>query len=183
MLAPGEPLPDNEASPSSATSSGSSSATVGTASSSSTSSSIPTPVTSAETGSHHLSTGAIVGIVVGAVIAIAALGALLFLLGRNTALLQSMRRDRPTSYAIGASRNQGYDAPPYSQGRYGSPPPPSMSDHKPYEQHQKSTLAELPSPPLSSRQGPFNTYSDGQENDDARGQTITPPPSNRYVLS
>lgn len=192
MVVPGDPLPDNEESPSStSSSSGSSSATSSTATSSPTSSAAPAPVTTSEANAHHLSTGAIVGIAVGGVIVVVILGVLLFLLGRNTALLQSMKKDSRPRVAEMPS-NHGYDpgyAPPYSPGpvRYSSPPP-SMGEFKPYgpgSPHQQpaqlSAVAELSSPHMSDQQKSFNIYSDGQVNDEARRQTITPPPSNRYV--
>ena len=195
MVVPGQLLPDSEESPSATTSSSGSSSTSSstassTASSSPTSSVAPAPATTADTSGHHLATGAIAGIAVGGVIAVVVIGVLLFLLGRNTALLRSMKRENRTSHMTGPPPSQGYDpgyAPPYSPPMRYSSPPPSMGEYKPYgptSPHQQSgqltTVAELSSPPLSNQQEAFDIYSDRQANDEARRQTITPPP-NRYV--
>lgn len=182
MLAPGESLPNDEVSPTAATT------ILSTATERPTPASTLLPAKTPGANSHHLSSGSIAGIAVGGVVAVAILGVLLFLLGRNTALLQLTKRDRHTSYAtelpLDRRSDPGY-GPPYSPDpvRYGSPPP--MDEYKPYgygSVHQLSApVAELPSPPLRDQQRPFTPNSDGQADDDLRRRTITPPLSSRYV--
>lgn len=163
MLAPGEPFPSEGGVPSGDVSPG----TNANVQSSSTQSSAAYPSHTPGASSHKLSTGAIVGIVIGGVVVAVLVGALFFLLGRQKTMLQFMRRNQ---YQAPGAHN-----PPGDQPDVGSPPPPQMTsfaaasgtpysetpnyhepayDTPPYKRHASQDplaalqppVAELPSP-------------------------------------
>ena len=168
MLAPGEPFPSEAGVPSGDVNPGSNANAV--TSQSSTTQAATSSATSAshtpDASSHKLSTGAIVGIVIGGVVVIFLIGALFFLLGRQKTMLQFMRRsdyqapgaqnpprDQPdivspppqmTSFPHGSGLS--YQATPnYHESVYDSPPYTSHAAQDPLAAPQMPA-AELPSP-------------------------------------
>ena len=171
MLAPGQPFPSEGGVPTGdidpVTSLGlkASSSALRT-SSTPTSSTSSMPASAVPNDSHKLSSGAIAGIVIAGVFGLALFAALLFLLGRHTTLLQSMRRNQwpqlgpqnppgnqeigsPPPQMLGFSHRPGSpstiqysDIPSFHDHTYNSPP---YSEHPSYGLPPTSTMAELSS--------------------------------------
>lgn len=166
MLAPGEPFPSEGGVPSGDVNPG----TNANAATSPASSTQPTTSSYAshtpDASSHKLSTGAIVGIVIGGIAVAVLLGALFFLLGRQKTMLQFMRRNQ---YQAPGAQN-----PPGDQPDIRSPPPqmtsfPSASavpysetptyhepayDTPPYTRHAAQDPLAAPQPPVAELPSP-----------------------------
>lgn len=180
MLAPGEGIPNEEASPNSATQSASASPSIS-----------PSPTDLKSPHAKHLSPDAIAGIVIAAVVIALLLAAFLFLLSRHTGMLKLLR---PSSASPHPAPQHGTPQPqpgpgssqqaPYSPDMYASPPPPqqiAQFEKPPHDiaaqgyrsQIQSRHLSELSSPD-SGHQKAFATYQDGTSYDDLRRQTVSP---------
>ena len=131
-----------------------------------TSSATSVPASTVSHGSDKLSDGAIAGIVVAGVVGLALFAALLFLLGRHTTLLQSLRRNQwplpglqnppgnqeigsPPPQMLGFSQRPGSpstipysDVPNFHDHTYNSPP---YTEHPSYGLPPTSMMAELSS--------------------------------------
>ena len=121
MLAPGEPFPSEAGVPTGDVNPGSNANPV-TSQSLSTQTAKPSAASASHTpnaSSHKLSTGAIVGIVIGGVVVAFLVGAIFFLLGRQKTMLQLMRR--------GQYHAPGAQNPPGDQPDIRSPPPQMTS--------------------------------------------------------
>lgn len=166
MLAPGEPLPSNE---------------------DGSSPSIPTASSAPSAPAAHgkkLSSGAIAGIAVAGVVAAGLVGAFLFLLGRNSKTLARMRKDRTSNVP---SSHMGYESGSTGmQSPYSSKP---MSDYNPYAPLSPYGLPVPQSPPPVELSSPepdhskhYSVLSEAAVSDDARWQTITPPPQHQATI-
>ena len=158
MIVPGQSLPTGE-------SSSSGTATAARVSPSSTAAA----VSDGSTSSHvHLSSGAIAGIAVGAVVVAALIGFLLFLLGRHHTEIRFLRRD---VHVQRHSQLPASPAPMYEYSRADLQRTPGLSipydsedlkgrNHQdaapPYSQpteHPQPVVAELPSPLIGTNRG------------------------------
>ena len=119
-----------------------------------------------DAASHKLSTGAIVGIVIGGVIVAVLIGALFFLLGRQKTMLQFIRRSQ--------YRAPGPQDPPGDQPEIRSPPTQmtpfpnspgipyaetptyhsSVYDTPPYTRHAAQDPSAAPQPPVAELPSP-----------------------------
>lgn len=168
MLVPGEPFPSEAGVPSGDVNPGSNT-NAATSQSSSTQAAKPSAALASHTpdaSSHKLSTGAIVGIVIGGAIVVFLIGALFFLLGRQKTMLQFMRRGQ--YHAPGAQNPLG------GQPDIASPPPqmasfPNISsipypgtpnyhstvyDTPPYTMHAARDPLAAPQPPVAELPSP-----------------------------
>ena len=168
MLAPGEPFPSEAGVPSGDVNPGSN-ANAATSQSSSTQAAQPSAALAShapDVSSHKLSTGAIVGIVIGGVVVVSLIGALFFLLGRQKTMLQFMRR--------GQYQAPGAQNPPGDQPDIVSPPPQmasfpngsgipypgmphyqeSVYDTPPYTAHVAQDPLAAPQPPVAELPSP-----------------------------
>lgn len=155
MLSPGEPLPSNE---------------------DGTSPSIPTP---SATHRKRLSSGAIAGIAVAGVVGAMLIGAFLFVLGRSSKILPRRRKDPPANLWSHPGHESGTPLP------YPSKP---MSDYDPYAPLSPYGIPLPQSPPaeLSTPNPDLNKHSSALSGetayDEARWQTITPPPNRQAAI-
>ncbi len=176
MVAPGESLPSAEVSSSMPSSTLSPSSTAPTAATTS-QSAVP------DHGS-KLSSGAIAGIVIGAVVILGLIGTLLYFFGRHRTMIQFLKRDhhqQPPGSDMMAAHHSPFSpqtsSMPYSPGdaRFGdfggqaAPPYPKNPE--------QSEVAELSSPPLESYR-PASPYSDITAYDGSHRYTSPPPPNN-----
>lgn len=141
------------------------------------------PSAASEHGS-KLSSGAIAGIVIGAVVVLGLIGTLLYFFGRHRTMIQFLKRDHHQQ-PPGPETMAAYHSPfspqissmPYSPGDpkfggYGGQAAP------PYPENPgQSEVAELSSPPLESYR-PASTYSDTTAYDGSHRYTSSPPPNN-----
>ena len=165
MLAPGQPFP-LEGVPSGDVNPGTNT-NAANSQSSPTQSSVADPSHTPNASSHKLSTGAIVGIVIGGLVVAVLIGALFFLLGRQKTMLQFMRRNHYQA--------PGAQIPPGDQPDIRSPPPPQMSsfpstsaipysetpnyhepayDTPPYTRHAAQDPLAAPQPPVAELPSP-----------------------------
>ena len=188
MKVPGESLPTDELSSSGASTStqGSPSSTAATSAQVSPSSTAAAASEASTTSHLHLSNGAIAGIAVGAVVVVAALGFLLFLLGRHRTEIRFLRRD------VNVQRHSHGPASPAPMHEYSgagyqqtlSPSVPYNSEDLKIREHQDAVppysqytdqsrpiVAELPSPSIGTSTGrhgsPFGEL--GTHNDSMAG--------------
>lgn len=169
MLAPGQPFPSEEGVPSGDVSPGTNTNTT-TSQSSSTQSSAAYPSYTSDASSHKLSTGAIVGLVIGGLVVALLVGALFFLLGRQKTMLQFMRRNQ---YHAPGRQNLPEDQPdirspppqmtsfaaassiPYSESpNYHEP----VYDTPPYTRHAAQDPLTAPQPPVAELPSPGDKH-------------------------
>lgn len=169
MLAPGEPFPSEEGVPSGDISPGTN-ANAATSQSSSTQSSAAYPSHTPDASSHKLSTGAIVGILIGGLVVAVLVRALFFLLGCQKTTLQCMRRnqthapgahnareDQPgirspppqmTSF-VAASSVPYSETPNYHESAYNTPP---------HTRHAAQDPLAAPQPPMAELHSPGDKH-------------------------
>ncbi|KAL6713800.1 hypothetical protein ACLMJK_008292 [Lecanora helva] len=196
MLAPGRPFPSEGGVPTGDVDP----TTPSTASTSSSMTMSPTPISSASSmpginvdtssNSRQLSNGAIAGIVIAGVVVLALFAALVFLLGRHTTLIKSMRRNHwpqpgiqnpPGNQNIGSPPPQMTafphqhrpgspysDVPTFHDQAYNSPP---YTEHPSYGLPPNSTMAELSTGEKKSQE-----YVAGDTTNQQHGGD-TPPPA------
>ena len=187
MLAPGESLPTGETLPSKTAGSSRTSPTlppsmIRSDESTASATAVPTPSKAATSG-RSISAGAIAGIVVGGLAAVAVIGALLFYLGRHRTELEFLRRDihiqsqRP---APSEPKAHYTDCAPTSPTLRYDPNDPGIGEHQVYDVPPYPTNSAAPVPGTAEmesselvRSRPHSPWSDGS--DTQRG-TASPPP-------
>ena len=180
MIVPGESFPSGEVASSLPTNTASATGSTAQATNSA------AAVSSGSTHSNKLSSGAIAGIVIGAVVIAGLLGTLLYFFGRHRTMIQFLKRDQHVSH-------QQQPPEPGMTGAPHSPFSPHMSmpysprdpgfDYSPHEAppypkyHEPPTIAELSSPEANSYR-PSSPYSDTTAYDGSHRFTSSPPPKN-----
>lgn len=184
MLAPGQPfplegVPSGDVNPGTNTNAANSQL-------SPTQSSAADPSHTPNASSHKLSTGAIVGIVIGGLVVAVLIGALFFLLGRQKTMLQFMRRNHYQA--------PGAQIPPGDQPDIRSPPPqmssfPSTSaipysetpnyhepayDTPPYTRHAAQDPLAAPQPPVAELPSPGEKHMQEYISSKSYGDGTTP---------
>ncbi len=183
MVAPGESLPSAEVSSSMPSSTPSSSSTAPTAVTI-----VPASTQSAEPAhGSKLSSGAIAGIVIGAVVILGLIGTLLYFFGRHRTMIQFLKRDHhvSTQQPPGPDMMAAHHSPfsPQTPSMPYGPGDPRFGDFStqaapPYPKYAEQTeVAELSSPPLESYR-PASPYSDITAYDGSHRFTASPPPKN-----
>lgn len=173
MLAPGQPIPNEDGTPFSI---------------SPTSASVPS-ATPAPLHSKHLSTGAIAGIAVAGATIVILFAAFIFLLGRHTSMMQTFKRLHHPGATPGSHNSRAYFSPgfepPYSGG-YASPrsdmgqyAPPYGAPYQPHTQPgQMSELSSTVEPATHKGLGIERDQMLAHEH--SRQQAVSPPLA-RYV--